>query len=62
MNQSKQVEIIKELIGHIDNKNTADAGRILVNPTSSYTDPALAQREWDAFFQQQWYFWFPILG
>ena len=52
MNQSKQVEIIKELLGHIDNKRTVDAGRILVNPTSSYTDAALAQREWEAFFQQ----------
>ena len=51
MQQSMQIEIIKELLDHLDNKRTADAGRIVVNPTSTYTDPALAEREWDAFFK-----------
>ncbi len=51
MKQSVQVEIIKELIDHLDNKRTADAGRIVVNPSSTYTDPALAEQEWDVFFK-----------
>ena len=40
-----------ELLDHLDNKRTADAGRIVVNPTSTYTDPALAEREWETFFK-----------
>ena len=51
MQQSMQIEIIKELLDHLDNKRTADAGRIVVNPTSTYTDKALAEREWEAFFK-----------
>lgn len=51
MKHAEQINILKELIHQIDTKTTCDAGRILVNPTSSYTDEALAEREWDAFFQ-----------
>lgn len=51
MKHALQIEIMQELLSSIDNKRTVDAGRIVVNPTSSYTDPALAEREWEAFFQ-----------
>jgi phenylpropionate dioxygenase-like ring-hydroxylating dioxygenase large terminal subunit len=51
MNHATQVQIIKELIGHLDNGHTVDAGRIVVNPTSAYTDEALARREWETFFE-----------
>ena len=50
MKQATQIEILKELIGHIDNNRTVDAGKIVINPTSSYTDPSIAQREWETFF------------
>jgi len=52
MKQSMQVEIIKELIKQMDTKTTCDAGRIVINPASVYTDAALAEREWKAFFEQ----------
>ena len=44
MKQSMQVEIIKELIKQMDTKTTCDAGRIVINPASVYTDAALAER------------------
>lgn len=52
MKHALQVEIMKELLDHIDNNRTVDAGKIVMNPTSSYTDPELAEREWKLFFQQ----------
>ena len=50
MNREAELGIIRELIAYLDSKQTADAGRIAVSPTSAYTDAALAQREWQAFF------------
>jgi len=52
MKQSMQVEVIRELIKQMDTKTTCDAGRIVINPASVYTDAALAEREWKAFFDQ----------
>ena len=52
MKQSMQVEVIKELIHQMDTKTTCDAGRVVISPTSVYTDAALAEREWKAFFEQ----------
>lgn len=50
MNREFELGIIRELIDYLDTKKTADAGRVAKSPTSAYTDPALAAREWDAFF------------
>lgn len=50
MNREAELGIIRELMSYIDGKQTADAGRVAVSPTSTYTDPALARREWDEFF------------
>jgi phenylpropionate dioxygenase-like ring-hydroxylating dioxygenase large terminal subunit len=52
MKKTRQVEILNELLGHIDNHRTVDAGRILINPTAAYTDPTVAKHEWDTLFQQ----------
>ena len=51
MDQAKQVELLKELIANLDGRTTADAGQVVRNPTSSYTCPDLAKREWETFFQ-----------
>jgi nitrite reductase/ring-hydroxylating ferredoxin subunit len=51
MQHAKQVEILKELIAGLDSNHTCDAGRIAVNPATAYTDAELAEREWQAFFQ-----------
>ncbi len=50
MKRDTQIKILKELMDHLDNHRTCDAGKVAMSPTSTYTDPALAQREWDAFF------------
>ncbi len=52
MQHAEQLRVLKELLHQIDTETTCDAGRVLVNPISSYTDPARAAREWDVFFQQ----------
>ena len=52
MKHAEQLNVLKELIHQIDTKTTCDAGRVLINPTSSYTDKALAEREWQTFFQE----------
>jgi len=51
MKQVEQINVLKELIRQIDTKTTCDAGKVLINPTSSYTDKTLAEREWKTFFQ-----------
>ena len=50
MNREAELGIIRELIGYLDTRQTADAGCVAMSPTSSYTDEVLAQREWNAFF------------
>lgn len=52
MKHAEQIRILKELLHQIDTKTTCDAGRVLVNPTSSYVDPVRAEKEWQAFFQE----------
>lgn len=52
MKHAEQINVLKELIHQIDTKTTCDAGKVVINPTSSYTDQALAEREWDTFFAQ----------
>lgn len=51
MNQSMQIEILKELIHNLDHHTTVDAGKVVMNPTSSYTSAELAAQEWTTFFQ-----------
>ena len=51
MKHAEQINVLKELIRQMETKTTCDAGRVLINPTSSYTDEARAKREWDTFFQ-----------
>ncbi|MGE0487473.1 MAG: aromatic ring-hydroxylating dioxygenase subunit alpha [Gammaproteobacteria bacterium] len=53
MKHDEQLNVLKELIRQIDTKTTCDAGKVVVNPTSSYTDKALAEREWQVIFQAQ---------
>ncbi|MGD9602794.1 MAG: aromatic ring-hydroxylating dioxygenase subunit alpha, partial [Gammaproteobacteria bacterium] len=50
MQREMQVAILKELMDRMDRNITCDAGRVLVNPATAYTDQALANREWDTFF------------
>jgi phenylpropionate dioxygenase-like ring-hydroxylating dioxygenase large terminal subunit len=50
MQRATQIEILKELLRRLDNNITCDAGKVLMNPTSSYTDEALAKQEREAFF------------
>lgn len=52
MKHAEQINVLKELIHQIDTKTTCDAGKVLVNPTSSYTDKARSEREWKTFFEQ----------
>lgn len=51
MQQTKQVEILKELMRQIDSKQNADAGIMYRNPVASYTCPDMAAQEWDALFR-----------
>lgn len=37
MLHTMQIEILKELMEKLDHNVTVDAGRVLVNPTTSYT-------------------------
>lgn len=52
MKHAEQINILKELIHQMDTKTTCDAGKVLINPTSSYTDSERAEREWKTFFAQ----------
>ncbi len=52
MQQAEQIRVIKQLMSHLDNGTNVDAGRQLLNPVKSYTDPDVAHQEWGAFFQQ----------
>jgi phenylpropionate dioxygenase-like ring-hydroxylating dioxygenase large terminal subunit len=50
MKHAEQINVLKALINQIDTKTTCDAGRVLINPTSAYTDKDLAEQEWKTFF------------
>jgi nitrite reductase/ring-hydroxylating ferredoxin subunit len=51
MQHAEQIRVIRGLMAHLDNGTNVDAGTQLRNPVASYTDPDIAQREWEAFFQ-----------
>ena len=51
MKHQKQVKILSELLRQLDHNVNVDAGVILRNPTSVYTCPDIASREWGTFFQ-----------
>jgi phenylpropionate dioxygenase-like ring-hydroxylating dioxygenase large terminal subunit len=51
MQHALQVRILKELMQQIDEKKNIDAGVQYKIPTSSYVCPDLAEKEWQAFFQ-----------
>jgi phenylpropionate dioxygenase-like ring-hydroxylating dioxygenase large terminal subunit len=51
MKHKKQVEILTEVMRQLDKGDTADAGCHYQLPTSAYTCPDLAQREYQDFFQ-----------
>lgn len=50
MRHDEQVRLIKQLCAHLDAGTTCDTGGFRRLPTSDYTDPALAEREWNEFF------------
>ncbi len=50
MRHDVQVRLIKQLCAHLDAGTTVDAGGLRRLPTSDYTDPERAEREWQAFF------------
>ncbi len=50
MRHDEQVRLIKQLCAHIDAGTNVDAGGLVRLPTSDYTDPALAEREWQEWF------------
>mgnify|MGYP000932393541 CR=1 FL=1 len=52
MQHSTQLRILDELFEMLDAGRTVDAGQQLLNPTSAYTDPALAAQEWQRFFRE----------
>lgn len=50
MERAEQVSQIKLLMSRLDAGTTVDAGGLVRNPTSVYTDPELAAREWAEIF------------
>ncbi len=53
MRHDVQVQLLKELMARLDTGTNVDAGGFRKNPTSAYTDPDLAEREWQEFFRSQ---------
>lgn len=51
MDQSLQVEILKELMQQLDEGKNIDAGVQYRMPTTAYICPDIAAREWEHFFQ-----------
>jgi len=51
MDHVLQVEILKELMQQLDDGKNIDAGVQYKMPTSSYVCPEMAEKEWQAFFQ-----------
>ncbi|MEC7489875.1 MAG: aromatic ring-hydroxylating dioxygenase subunit alpha [Pseudomonadota bacterium] len=50
MEQATQIRILTDLIRMLDSGENVDAGVMYRNPTSVYTCPDLAAREWQSFF------------
>jgi hypothetical protein len=51
MQHQEQVRAIKEMLARLDAGTNVDAGGFRLNPTSVYSDPVLAKREWTEFFR-----------
>jgi phenylpropionate dioxygenase-like ring-hydroxylating dioxygenase large terminal subunit len=51
MEKAEQIRVLKQLLAHIDGGTNVDAGGIRRNPSTVYTCPDLAQREWEGFFR-----------
>lgn len=51
MKRSEQIAQVKVLLASLDSGVTVDAGGIRLNPTDSYTDHEIAQKERSLFFQ-----------
>ncbi|MEC7916297.1 MAG: aromatic ring-hydroxylating dioxygenase subunit alpha [Actinomycetota bacterium] len=51
MERNEQVSQIKMLLSRLDSGTNVDAGGVRLNPTSSYTDPIVANSERDLFFR-----------
>lgn len=51
MNHATEVRILRELFRQLDNDVNVDAGVQMRIPTTAYTCPDLAEREWNAFFR-----------
>ena len=52
MQHDTQIRLIEEMLARLDAGVNIDEGGIRRNPTSVYTDPELAEREWNTFFRQ----------
>ena len=52
MQHDTQIRLIEEMLVRLDAGVNIDEGGIRRNPTSVYTDPDLAKREWNTFFRQ----------
>lgn len=50
MEKPEQISQIKTMMARLDSGTTVDAGGIRRNPTSSYVDPGIAEKEWQQFF------------
>lgn len=50
VHHDEQVRLIKQMCAHIDGDTNVDAGGMRRMPTSAYTDPEIAEREWAEFF------------
>lgn len=53
MKQETQVDILEKLLARIESGEDADAGRIVRNPSTSYTCDEIADLEWRALFLGQ---------
>ena len=51
MQNSKKVEILRELLRQLDEQVNIDAGVQYRNPTDAYTCPDIAKQEWQSFFK-----------
>jgi len=52
MQHDTQIRLIEEMLARLDAGVNIDEGGIRRNPTSVYTDPDLAKREWNTFFRR----------
>ena len=52
MKREVKVEIMTELMRQLDEQVNVDAGVQYRNPTSAYTCPDIAKKEWETFFRK----------